>query len=108
MIVQRAPRVRLPIPILYRRAHDPDWVPATVVNLSESGVLFGPTELEPGAAVEVILSPPVQVGALASGKQVCIGEVVRLHEAGEAAVRLGDCRFLLDTPANGLLPDWDS
>jgi hypothetical protein len=48
------------------------------------------------------------VGALASGKQVCIGEVVRLHEAGEAAVRLGDCRFLLDTPANGLLPDWDS
>ena len=34
---------------------------AKVVNLSESGVLFGPTGLEPGAEVEVIMSPPAQV-----------------------------------------------
>ena len=51
MIIPRAPRVPLQIPIFYRRAHDADWVPATVVNLSESGVLFGPTELETGVTV---------------------------------------------------------
>ena len=108
MIIPRAPRVPLPIPIFYRRAHDADWVPATVVNLSESGVLFGPTELETGVTVEVIFSPPIQVGALASGKQVCVGEVVRVHEVGEVAVRLGDCRFLLDASASGSPPDWGS
>ena len=108
MIIPRAPRIPLPIPILYRRSEDPDWVPATIVNLSESGVLFGPTELEPGVSVEVIIEPPIQVGGMASGKQVCVGEVVRTQAAGRVAVRLEDCRFLLDAPPpSGLLPDWD-
>ena len=66
MSVPRAPRVDLPIPIMYRRKDDDQWFYAKVVNLSESGVLFGPTELEHGAPVEVILSPPIQVGAFAS------------------------------------------
>jgi hypothetical protein len=105
----RAPRIPLPIPILYRRTDDANWAPATVVNLSESGVLFGPTALEPGVAVEVILAPPIRVGTLATGKQVCVGKVVRLHEVGEVAVRLVDCRFLLDAPpAAGAPLDWDS
>jgi len=51
---------------------------ARVVNLSQSGVLFGPTGLETGAAVEVILSPPAHVTSLATGKQVCQGAVVRV------------------------------
>jgi hypothetical protein len=109
MIVPRAERVLLPIPIFYRRTHDAEWVPAKVVNLSESGVLFGPTELEAGAAVEVILSPPIQVGTLATGKQVCVGEVVRTHEVGGVAVRFEDCRFLLDDPQrSGPLSELDS
>ena len=77
----RAQRIDVPIPIEYHRAGDDHWFQAKVVNLSESGVLFGPSELEPGTPIEVILSPPIHVGALATGKQVCAAEVVRATEA---------------------------
>jgi hypothetical protein len=93
-IVQRSERIAFPIPIRYRRPGDADWCSSTVVNLSDSGVLFGPTELEPGTFVELALSPPIRAGWLAPGKQVCAGEVVRVVD-GSAAVRLGECRFSL-------------
>ena len=95
-ITPRAARVSIPFPIMYRRAGDEDWLSGRVVNLSESGVLFGPTELQPGASVEVLLSPPIQVGSLATGKQVCAAEVVRASDIGAAAVRFEECRFLLE------------
>ena len=75
--VLRAPRVPLPIPIMYRRTGEDIWFQRTIVNLSETGVLFAPAELQPGAEVEVILSPPIEVGSTATGKQVCLAEVVR-------------------------------
>ena len=62
-------------------------IASRVVNLSESGALFGPTELTPGTSVEVILSPPMQVGSLPTGKQVCSAEVVRATEVGAVAAR---------------------
>lgn len=95
-ITPRAARVSMPIPIMFRRPGDEEWLPGRVVNLSESGVLFGPTELRPGTLVEVLLSPSVQVGTLATGKQVCAAEVVRATDAGATAVRFDECRFLLD------------
>jgi hypothetical protein len=66
------------------------------MNLSESGILFGPTELQLGAAVEVMVSPPVHVGSLSRGNQVCAGEVVRSTHIGAVAVRVRSCRFMLD------------
>jgi hypothetical protein len=96
MFVPRADRVSLRIPIMYRRTGESDWFPSRVLNISESGILFGPTELEPGVSVEVILSPPIQVGLLAPGKQVCAEDVMRATEVGMVAVRLAECRFLLD------------
>ena len=93
----RARRISLPISIMYRRTGEEDWHPSKVVNLSESGVLFGPTELIPGMAVEVILSPPMQVGSLPTGKQVCSAEVVRATEVGAVAARFEECRFLLES-----------
>ena len=92
----RAARVLLPIPISYRRAGEDDWFPSRVQNISESGVLFGPTELEPGTPVEVMFSPPVPVGSLAPGKQVCVAEVVRAAELGVVAARFEECRFVLE------------
>jgi hypothetical protein len=93
----RAIRVPLPIPIMYRRTGEETWFQSTVVNLSESGVLFSPAELEPGAEVEVILSPPIRVGSMATGKQLCVAEVVRATDAGAAAARFEECRFLLES-----------
>ena len=75
---------------------DGDWRQGRVVNLSESGVLFEPTVLRPGTTVEVIFVSPVQVGSLAPGKVMCIGEVVRTTELGAAAARFEECRFLLE------------
>jgi hypothetical protein len=92
----RADRVALGMTILYHRSGDDHWFQARVVNLSESGVLFGPSELEAGTPVEVILSPPIQVGTLATGKQLCAAEVVRTTETHAVAVRFDECRFLLD------------
>ena len=96
VILPRADRVALGIPILYHRPGDDHWFQARVMNLSESGVLFGPSELEPGTPVEVIISPPVQVGGLAAGKQVCVAKVVRTTEMQAVAVRFEECRFLLE------------
>jgi PilZ domain len=95
--LQRAERVSLPITIMYRRTGEELWYPSRVVNLSESGVLFGPTELTPGTPVEVMLSPPIQVGSLPTGKQVCSAEVVRATEVGVVAARFEECRFLLES-----------
>jgi hypothetical protein len=92
----RATRAPLSIPIMYRRAGEDTWFQSTSVNLSESGVLFGPAELQPGARVEVILSPPIQIGSMAPGKQLCVAEVVRATDGGAAAARFEECRFLLE------------
>lgn len=95
-LTPRADRMALSIPIAYRRVGDEHWFQSRVMNLSESGILFGPTELEPGVAVEVVVSPPVHVGTLSSGKQLCAGRVVRSTHVGAVAVRVNACRFMLD------------
>ena len=92
----RADRVAVEIPIMYHRPGDDHWFQASVLNLSASGVLFGPSELEPGTPVEVILSPPIQVNGFANGKQVCAAKVVRTTESRTVAARFEECRFLLE------------
>jgi hypothetical protein len=95
-LTPRSTRIALSIPIAYRRVGDDHWFQSRVMNLSESGILFGPTELQPGAAVEVMVSPPLPIGSLAQGRQVCAGKVVRTTHIGAVAVRVGACRFMLD------------
>jgi len=92
----RAKRVQLKAPILYRASGHDDWLQSSIVNISESGVLFGPTGLEPGIPVELIFSTPIQVGSIASGKLICVGHVVRTTETGVAGAQFEECRFLLD------------
>jgi len=87
----------MPIRLTYRVPGDDHWMNSRVLNISESGVLFGPTTLSPGTAVEVMFSTPTDVGKLGSGRQVCVAEVVRTTATGEAAVRFEECRFLLDS-----------
>jgi hypothetical protein len=38
----------------------------------------------------------MQVGSMATGKQVCAAEVVRTTDSGAAAARFDECRFLLE------------
>ena len=96
-MLPRATRVSLPISVFYRHPQDDFWFSSQVVNVSESGILFGPADLTSGTRIEVMLSPPVQVGTLATGPQICAGQVVRTTEGGAAAVRIQESWFLLDT-----------
>ena len=95
--VPRADRLPLRLPITYRAQGDEDWLLSRVVNLSESGVLFGPTGLSPGTVVEMIISPPVSVGARAPGPHVCAGKVVRTTEMGDVAAQFETWRVLLES-----------
>jgi hypothetical protein len=95
-MIPRADRLNLHVPITYRVSGDDHWFQGRIVNISESGVLFEPTELQAGMPVELIFSTPVQVGSIASGKLVCVGEVVRTTEMGVAGARFEECRFVLE------------
>jgi hypothetical protein len=96
VFLPRANRLPLRIPIRYRVAGQ-RWLESRVLNISESGVLFGPAavEPEPGTPVEVVFSSPVQVGTMAPGDLSCVGEVIRTTGAGELGARFDECRFLL-------------
>ncbi len=96
--VSRADRVRLWIPIRYRVRGDDTWFESRILNISDTGVLFGPTSLEatPGTQVEVMFSSPVQIGTMAPGQMMCSGEVIRTTEAGQLGARFDECRFILD------------
>jgi len=95
-LLPRADRLQLRLPITYRAQGDEEWLLSRVVNVSESGVLFGPTGLSPGTVVEVIISPPVPVGARAPGPHVCAGTVVRTTEMGDVAAQFETWRVLLE------------
>ena len=70
-----------------------------MLNVSESGVLFGPSLVDVGTRVEVIFSTPVNIASLAAGTVFCVGEAVRLTPSNAAAVRFDECRFILgDVP----------
>jgi len=93
-ILPRSERVSFPIPIQYRRPGEPEGCSGTVVNLSDSGVLFSSRELEPGMDVELALSPPIRAGWLAASQPICAAEVIRV-DGSTAAVRFEECRFSL-------------
>jgi hypothetical protein len=94
--VPRADRATTPMAISYRVPGDDVWFQSRVINISESGVLFGPTALQPGVRVDVMFNTTSPLGSMASGQMVCSGSVVRTTETGAAAARFHSCRFVLD------------
>jgi hypothetical protein len=95
--VPRADRVPLPISLTYRVAGDDHWLQSRIANMSESGVLFGPTSLEPGTRLELIIASPIPVSSLPPGRVVCVAQVVRTTEAGHTGARFEACRFVVES-----------
>jgi hypothetical protein len=91
--VTRADRVALPVSLTYRLADDEHWLQSRVANMSESGMLLGPTNLEPGTHVELHLASPIPLGSLPPARVVCVARVVRTTEA-HTAVRFEACRLI--------------
>jgi PilZ domain len=96
--VDRAERMQVWIPLRYRVSGHEHWLDSRVLNISDSGLLFGPAIVttEPGTRVEVMFSSPVQIGTMAPGQMMCAGEIVRMNERGQIGARFAQCRFVLD------------
>jgi hypothetical protein len=94
---RRADRVTLPMSVTYRVPGDDHWLQSRVVNMSDSGVLFGPTSLGLGASVEMIISSPVPIGSMTPGLRVCVATVVRTNEVGATGARFDQWRFLIES-----------
>jgi hypothetical protein len=95
--VERAERLRVSLPIRYRMAGHEHWLDSRILDISDSGVLFGPAIVsEPGTSVEMMFSSPMSIGTLAPGQMTCVGAIVRLNEQGYVGARFSQCRFVLD------------
>jgi hypothetical protein len=92
----RAQRVSTSIPVLYRHPGEATWLESRALNLSASGILFGPAQLHSGTQVEVMLSPQERVGPVTTGPQIYAGEVVRTTPTGDAAVRFDESWFVIE------------
>jgi hypothetical protein len=108
--IHRAERMRVSLPIRYRMAGHEHWLDSRILNISESGILFGPiVSPEPGTPVEVMFSSPVPIGTMAPGQMMCAGEIVRMNEQGQVGARFAQCRFVLDdVPASSNFNSRDS
>jgi hypothetical protein len=83
----RATRISLPIAMTYRIAGESGWNHSRILNVSESGVLFGPTGLAPGTSVELAFSLPMRIGSLTVGRLVRHGRIVRVTELAAVGAR---------------------
>ena len=95
-LIPRADRVAVAVPVRYRTAGDEEWVQGRSINMSESGLIFEPTELSPGARIDVIFALSMPIGAMLSGKLLCSAHVVRTTTAGATGARFAERRFLLE------------
>ena len=96
--VERAERMRVGIPVRYRVAGHEHWLDSRILDISDSGVLFGPAIVspEPGTRIEVMFSSPIPIGSMAPGSMMCAGEVIRRNEQGQVGAQFAQCRFVLD------------
>jgi hypothetical protein len=83
-LVPRAERAVLRMPMVYRVRGGDEWFQSRIVNISESGILFGPTGLRPGAIVEMMFVRPPQFQSMPSGMVTCKGQIVRTDETDAA------------------------
>ena len=96
--IERAERMRVGIAVRYRVAGHEHWLDSRILNISDSGVLFGPAIVspDPGTCVDVMFSSPIPIGSMAPGHMMCAGEIIRRSEQGQVGARFVQCRFVLD------------
>jgi hypothetical protein len=74
----RALRIPVRIPLRFRHRPDAEWVHGTIVNLSQSGLLYRSDRLMPvQTPVEITYTLPVEFGGKQNMEVFCKGEIVR-------------------------------
>ena len=83
--VPRARRLKLNLPLRFRVKNSSTWTEGTIVNISQSGVLYqGSTELPVNALVEMVFEMPEEISGQKNSQVLCQGRVIRSKESREA------------------------
>ncbi len=93
----RADRVALSVPLSYRLTGDDEWFQTQLLNLSDSGLMFGPTTLKPGAQVDVLFALPFPLTSIQPGKVISSAQVVRTTLTGTVGARFGKRRYVVES-----------
>src|SRR5246127_3882309 len=95
--VPRARRVRLHLPLRYRVKNLSTWAEGTILNISQSGVLFqGAAELPVNALVEMVFEMPEEISGQKNSNVLCQGRVIRSKQARETQDGIGLAASILD------------
>src|ERR1700747_3543481 len=82
--VPRARRVRLHLPLRYRVKNLSTWAEGTILNISQSGVLFqGASELPVNALVEMVFEMPEEISGQKNSNVLCPGRIILANEANQ-------------------------
>ena len=78
----RARRLKLDIPTRYRGKNLSTWYPGTILNISQSGVLFhGPQQMPVNALIEMIFEMPEAISGQKNCSVLCQARMVRVKDA---------------------------
>ena len=95
--VPRARRLKLDLPLRYRVKNLSTWSEGTIVNISQSGVLFqGTTELPVSALVEMVFEMPEEISGQKNSNVLCQGKIIRSKEAHDTEQGTGLAASILD------------
>lgn len=99
--VPRARRLKLDLPVRYRVKNLGSWYEGTVVNLSQSGILFhGVQRLPDNTLTEMVFEMPEEISGQKNSSVLCQGRVIRARDAKdgtevvELAASILDYKFL--------------
>ena len=95
--VPRARRLKLNLSLRYRVKNLSTWSEGTIVNISQSGVLFqGATELPVNALVEMVFEMPEEISGQKNSNVLCQGKIIRSKEAHHTEQGQGLAASILD------------
>jgi hypothetical protein len=95
--VPRARRLKLNLALRYRVKNLSTWSEGTIVNLSQSGVLFqGATELPVNALVEMVFEMPEEISGQKNSNVLCQGRIIRSKQSRDTEAGTGLAASILD------------
>src|ERR1700751_1148852 len=95
--VPRARRLRLHLPLRYRVKNLSTWSEGTILNISQSGVLFdGAAELPVNALVEMVFDMPEEISGQKNSNVLCQGRIIRSKEGRGEQASSGLAATILD------------
>ena len=95
--VPRARRLKLHLPVRYRVKNLGSWYEGTVVNLSQSGILFHGTQRFPdNTLAEMVFEMPEEISGQKNSSVLCQGRVIRTKDAKDGSETVELAASILD------------